>query len=132
VSERIVIVGAGQSAGVAAASLREQAYAGEIVVVGEEKVGPYQRPPLSNNFLAGQMAAEQLQLKPAKFYAERGIEHLLGVRAIGIEREAKRVRLDDGQSFAYSKLLLATGSRPRRLSLPGADRVHYLRTLADV
>jgi 3-phenylpropionate/trans-cinnamate dioxygenase ferredoxin reductase subunit len=131
VSERIVIVGAGQSAGVAAASLREQAYGGEIVVVGEEKVGPYQRPPLSKNYLAGQMAAEQLQLKPAKFYVERGIELLLGVRATEIEREAKRVRLDNGQSLAYSKLLLATGSRPLRLSLPGADRVHYLRTLAD-
>jgi 3-phenylpropionate/trans-cinnamate dioxygenase ferredoxin reductase subunit len=133
-SERIVIVGAGQAAGVAAASLREQGYAGEIVLVGNEPVGPYQRPPLSKNFLAGQMAAEQLQLKPAKFYAERAIGLKLGARVQAIDRAAKEVRLDNGESVAYTKLLLATGSRPCRLSLPGAELagVHYLRTLADV
>jgi 3-phenylpropionate/trans-cinnamate dioxygenase ferredoxin reductase subunit len=79
------------------------------------------------------MAPEQLQLKPAKFYAERSIELALGMRAQAIDRTAKAVRLENGQSIAYTKLLLATGSRPRTLSLPGAELagVHYLRTRAD-
>lgn len=133
-SERIVVVGAGHSAGVAVASLREQGYAGEIVVVGEEAHGPYQRPPLSKNFLAGQMAVEQLQLKPAKFYDERSVTLRLATRVDKIERARREVVLRDGSSLAYSRLLLATGSRPRKLNVPGAELagVHYLRTIADV
>jgi len=133
VEDPVVIVGGGQAGGVAAASLREQGYGGPIVLVAEEPVGPYQRPPLSKNFLAGQMRAEQLQLKPGAFYAERGIELLLGTRAEAIERAARTIRLGNGSALSYSKLLLATGSRPRRLSLPGAGLagIHYLRTLAD-
>jgi 3-phenylpropionate/trans-cinnamate dioxygenase ferredoxin reductase subunit len=133
-TDRIVIVGAGQSAGVAAIGLREQGYSGAITVVGEERSAPYQRPPLSKNFLAGQMSAEQLLLKPEKFYAEKSIELRLGTRVEAIERDAMRVRLAGGETLAYTQLLLATGSRPRKLAVPGADRagVHYLRTLADV
>lgn len=133
-NERIVIVGAGHAAGVAAASLREQGYAGAIVVVGEESAAPYQRPPLSKNYLAGEMRAEQLLLKPASFYAERGIELELGKRVEAIERASHALRLADGTALEYSRLLLATGSRPRRLSIPGVDLpgVHYLRALADV
>lgn len=132
-TERIVIVGAGHAGGVAAMTLREQGYGGAIVIVGEEGCAPYQRPPLSKNFLTGEMSAEQLLLKPEKFYAERAVEARFGVRVEAIERAAMRVRLHDGETLAYSKLLLATGSRPRRLSVPGADLagVHYLRTLAD-
>jgi 3-phenylpropionate/trans-cinnamate dioxygenase ferredoxin reductase subunit len=133
-TERVVIVGAGQAAGVAAASLREQGYGGAIAIVGEEAFPPYQRPPLSKNFLAGQMNAEQLLLKPEKFYAERNVDLKLGTRVEAIERDAMHVRLRGGETLPYSKLLLATGSRPRKLSVPGADiaGVHYLRTLADV
>ncbi|MGH8666866.1 MAG: NAD(P)/FAD-dependent oxidoreductase, partial [Burkholderiales bacterium] len=133
-TERVVIVGAGQAAGVAAVALREQGYSGAIAIVGEEAFAPYQRPPLSKHFLAGQMSAEQLLLKPEKFYAERNIELKLGTRVDAIERDVMRVRLNGGETLAYSKLLLATGSRPRKLSVPGADLagVHYLRTLADV
>ncbi len=133
-SERIVIVGGGQAAGVAAASLREQGHAGEIVVFGEEPRGPYQRPPLSKNFLAGQMNVEQLQLKPARFYDERNIELRTGVRVASMDRAERSVRLDDGSRLEYGKLLLATGARPRRLAIPGAELagVHYLRTVADV
>jgi 3-phenylpropionate/trans-cinnamate dioxygenase ferredoxin reductase component len=133
-TERIVIVGAGQAAGVAAASLREQGYGDAITIVGEERFPPYQRPPLSKNFLAGQMSAEQVLLKPEKFYAERNIELKLGARVEAIEREAMRVHLHGGETISYSKLLLATGSRPRKLCVPGADLAgaHYLRTLADV
>ncbi len=133
-SERIVIVGAGHSAGMAATSLREHGYAGEIVVVGEEAHRPYQRPPLSKNFLAGQMAVEQLQLKPEKFYLERSVTFRLNCRVERIDRKARSLELSDGSSLTYTMLLLATGSRPRRLSMPGADLagVHYLRTISDV
>lgn len=133
-TERVVVVGAGQSAGVAVASLREHGCTKEIVVVGEEAFGPYQRPPLSKNFLAGQMAAEQLQLKPAKFYEERNVAFRLNTRVQRIDRAAMRVILADGDSIAYSTLLLATGSRARRLPVPGSGLggVHYLRTIADV
>jgi 3-phenylpropionate/trans-cinnamate dioxygenase ferredoxin reductase subunit len=133
-SERIVIVGAGHSAGIAVTSLRENGYAGEIVVIGEEAYRPYQRPPLSKNFLAGQMAVEQLQLKPEKFYADRSVTFRLNTRVARIDRAARTVSLGDGSSLSYSLLLLATGSRPRRLTAPGAELagVHYLRTIQDV
>lgn len=133
-SERIVIVGAGHSAGMAVASLREHGYAGEIVVVGEEAYRPYQRPPLSKNFLAGQMAVEQLQLKPEKFYQERSVTFRLNERVERIDRAGCAVALSDGSSLDYTMLLIATGSRARRLNVPGANLsgVHYLRTIADV
>jgi 3-phenylpropionate/trans-cinnamate dioxygenase ferredoxin reductase subunit len=133
-TERIVIVGAGQAAGVAAATLREQGYGGAITIVGEERFPPYQRPPLSKNFLAGQMSAGQVLLKQEKFYAEKAIELKLGTRVEAIERDAMRVRLGGGETLDYTKLLLATGSRPRKLSVPGVELagVHYLRTIADV
>jgi 3-phenylpropionate/trans-cinnamate dioxygenase ferredoxin reductase subunit len=133
-TERVVIVGAGHAAGVAAAALREQGYGGGIVVIGEERRAPYQRPPLSKNYLAGQMPAEQLLLKPEKFYAERAIELKLGTRATAIDRTGMQVALANGEAVAYSKLLLATGSRPRILPVRGAELagVHYFRTLADV
>jgi len=133
-SERIVIVGAGHSAGIAAASLREQGYTGEIVVIGEEAYRPYQRPPLSKNYLAGQMPVEQLQLKPEKFYQERSVTFRLNERVERIDRSGKTLRTSAGVDLAYGMLLLATGSRPRRLDVPGADLagIHYLRTIADV
>jgi 3-phenylpropionate/trans-cinnamate dioxygenase ferredoxin reductase subunit len=133
-TDRIVIVGAGHAAGVAAASLREQGYGGGIVMVGEEGFPPYQRPPLSKEYLAGQMPPERLLLKPEKFYAERAIELELGVRVEAIECAAMQVRLSGGEALGYSRLLLATGSRPRKLAVPGANLagVHYLRTAADV
>lgn len=133
-NERVVIVGAGHSTGVAVTSLREQGCSAEIVVIGDEPYGPYQRPPLSKNFLAGPMAVEQLQLKPAKFYEERSITFRLNARVERIERAHREVTLSDGSTLSYTKLLLATGGHPRRLDVPGSDLagVHYLRTIADV
>lgn len=133
-SERIIIVGAGHSAGIAVASLREQGYAGEIVVIGEEAYRPYQRPPLSKNFLAGQMPTEQLQLKPEKFYQERSVTFRVNERVERIDRSARTVLTSDGTSLEYAMLLLATGSRARKLTVPGSSLagVHYLRTIADV
>jgi len=131
---RIVIVGAGQAAAAAIDTLRRKGFTGAIALVGEEESWPYQRPPLSKKYLAGALALERLLIRPAHFYADHAIETYLNRRATHIERSNQRVRLDDGTSLPYDELLLATGSRPRALSAPGAHLpgVHFLRTLKDV
>lgn len=131
---RIVIVGAGQAAAAAIDTLRRKGFTGAIVLVGEESSWPYQRPPLSKKYLAGALATERLLIRPPHFYAEHAIEAHLDRRMTQIERVAQRIRLDDGTTLAYDELLLATGSRPRALSVPGADLpgVHLLRTVKDV
>lgn len=133
-SQRVVIIGGGQAGGVAAASLREQGYAGAVTLIADEPCLPYQRPPLSKNYLAGQMSAQQVLLKQAAFYTEKAIDVLTGTRAEAIDRSGRVVRLSDGRTLGYDTLLLATGARPRRIDLPGASLrgVCYLRTLADV
>ena len=130
----IVIVGGGHAAGQAAATLRQEGYEGRVVVIGEEPHIPYQRPPLSKQYLAGEYGLERVYLRPAKFYESKNIEVRHGVRVQSIDAKAQTVACADGETVAYDKLLLATGARPRRLpvsggSLPG---VHYLRTIADV
>jgi 3-phenylpropionate/trans-cinnamate dioxygenase ferredoxin reductase subunit len=131
---RIVIVGAGQAAAAAIDTLRRKGFTGAIALVGEEESWPYQRPPLSKKYLAGAMAAERLLIRPPHFYGEHAIEVHLGRRVTHIDRGAQRVRLDDGTALPYDELLLATGSRPRALSAPGAGLpgVYFLRTLKDV
>ena len=133
-SRGAVIIGGGQAAGVAAASLRELGYADAITIVAAEPRLPYQRPPLSKNYLAGQISAPQVLLKPASFYVEKSITVVTGTRAESIDRAGCAVRLSDGRDVEYDALLLATGSRPRRMDLPGANLpgVFYLRTLDDV
>ncbi len=133
-SESVVIVGAGHAAGQAAISLRQGGWQGSISIVGEEPYPPYQRPPLSKKFLAGELPLERLYLRPEKFYAEHGIELRLGTRVTAIEREARRLTLGDVGTLAYDKLILATGSQVRRLELPGSELtgVHYLRNIRDV
>ena len=129
-----VIIGGGQAGGVAAASLREQGYSDPITLVAEEPWLPYQRPPLSKNYLAGQMSAQQVMLKTAAFYAEKSIDVLTGTRVRAIDRSSCAIQLSDGRTIEYATLLLATGARPRQIHLPGATLpgVHYLRTLNDV
>jgi 3-phenylpropionate/trans-cinnamate dioxygenase ferredoxin reductase subunit len=131
--ERIVIIGAGQAGVQAAASLRAEGFAGAITLLGDESFPPYQRPPLSKAYLAGDFARERLFLKPDSFYGE-SCELMLSVRAQMIDRAAKRVLLSGGQTLAYDRLLLATGARVRTLSVPGASLpgVLYLRGIADV
>ena len=128
-----VIVGGGHAAGQAAASLRQEGYAGELVILADEPHIPYQRPPLSKQYLAGEQGLDRVYLRAAKFYADKDVHVRMAARAAGIDRDAKTVVLEGGGDIAYDKLLLATGGRPRILDIPGADLpgVHYLRTIAD-
>jgi 3-phenylpropionate/trans-cinnamate dioxygenase ferredoxin reductase subunit len=132
--ERLIVIGGGQAAVQAIQSLRQGGFAGSIVLVGEEAHLPYQRPPLSKKYLAGALERERLHLRPESFYATRDVEVRLGVRAEELDVIAGRVRLADGQSLAFDRVLLAMGSRPRRMTVPGADLpgVHYVRTIDDV
>ena len=130
----VVIVGAGQTAAQAVDSLRRGGFDGRLVVVGAEPTPPYQRPPLSKKFLAGELPAERLAIKPAAFYAQANVELKLGRSATALECAARELTLSDGERLGYQRLLLATGTEPRRLAVPGAALagIHYLRTLADV
>jgi 3-phenylpropionate/trans-cinnamate dioxygenase ferredoxin reductase subunit len=133
-AERVVIIGAGQAGVQAVASLRAEGFTGVITLAGEEGFPPYQRPPLSKAYLAGDLARERLFLKPASFFSETGCDLRVGVTATRIDRTAKRVRLSDGSDLAFDTLLLTTGARVRRLPVPGAalPGVHYLRGIDDV
>lgn len=129
---RICIVGAGHAGGTLAALLRQQGFAGPIVLIGEEPLPPYQRPPLSKAWLKGETDAESLALKPLAFYAEAGIEFRPNMVVTQIDRAARRVLTSDGSMLAYDVLVLATGARPIALKIPGADLegVLSLRTAA--
>ncbi len=133
-SERIVIIGAGQAGAQAVATLRAEGFAGPITMIGDEPFLPYQRPPLSKAYLQGKLERERLFLKPESFYAESKVEMILGIAAAGIDRAKKLVTLTDGRAIAYDKLLLATGTRVRPILVPNANfkAVHYLRSIADV
>jgi len=116
----LVIIGAGQAASQLMASLAQDGFAGEVCLVGDEPHLPYQRPPLSKKFLAGELALDRLYVKPAAFYEKAGCRLLLGQRVERIDRAGRAVLLADGSRLSYSTLVLATGSRPRELPLPGA------------
>jgi 3-phenylpropionate/trans-cinnamate dioxygenase ferredoxin reductase subunit len=133
-SENFVIIGAGQAGGQAAQSLRTAKFEGQIILLGEEPYAPYQRPPLSKKYLSGEMDIERVQFKPDRFYEQSEIDLRLNARATAIDRKNKSVSLEDGSTIQYDKLLLATGSRVRKLPIEGADLdgVFYLRTIEDV
>ena len=133
-SEKIVIIGAGQAAAQAVQSLRAEGFDGPITLVGDEAYPPYQRPPLSKAYLLGTFERPRLFLKADAYYAEAGCELLLNTSATAIHRAERSVELADGRRLPYDKLLLATGARVRRLACPGADLpgIHYLKTIADV
>lgn len=132
--ERIVIVGGGQAAVQAIDTLRRKGFTGELVLIGDEPWLPYQRPPLSKKYLAGALERERLLLRPQHFYESHSVAARLGRRVEEVSRSEQRLRLDDGSTVAYDALLLATGSRPRPLVVPGADLegAYFLRTIADV
>ncbi len=132
--QRVVIIGAGQAGGQTAYSLRQGGFAGEITIIGDEPAPPYQRPPLSKAYFKGEMDAERLFLKPLDYYAEHRIDLMIGEAATAIDLGAKQVTLASGRELGWDKLVIATGARPRRLSLTGSDLggIMELRTLADV
>jgi 3-phenylpropionate/trans-cinnamate dioxygenase ferredoxin reductase subunit len=130
----IVIVGAGHAAGQAAASLRQGGWEDEIIIFGDEDHIPYQRPPLSKQYLSGEQGLDKVYLRPEKFYADKNVDVRTRVTVSAIDPDAHTVTTSDGETVTYAKLLISTGSRPRILNIPGADLegVHYLRTIADV
>lgn len=130
----IVIVGAGHAAGQAVVTLRQKNFAGKIILLGDEEHYPYQRPPLSKKFLAGEMPAERLYIKPPSFYDDPGIDVRLGTRVTRIDPAGKNVSDAQKNVYTYDDLIIATGARVRKLDLPGSDlpKVHYLRNIQDV
>ena len=131
--EHIAIVGAGQAAVQAVDTLRRRGFAGKLTLIGAEPSPPYQRPPLSKKYLAGTLERERLLIRPAGFFADHAVTTHFGRRVTDIAPRERHVRLDDHVVVPFDALLLATGSHPRPLPVPGADLegVHFLRTLAD-
>ena len=125
---RVVILGGGQAGLEAAAALRSQGFEGPVTLIGAEPHAPYQRPPLSKDYLLGKQNAEGLPLRASHYYEKHNISLRIGDGAVGIDRTAKLIRLESGESIPFDKLILAVGAHNRILSLKGADRVHYLRT----
>ncbi|NBB51975.1 FAD-dependent oxidoreductase [Rhizobium sp. CRIBSB] len=132
-SNRVVIVGAGHAAGSVAALLRQYGWEGEIVLIGEEAVAPYQRPPLSKAYLKDDADLDSLMLRPDSFYAEQSISLHLGTRVLAVDPAARTVAFEGGGHLGYDALILATGSRARKLPVPGADLkgLHELRSIQD-
>lgn len=130
----VVIIGAGQASAVAAATLRKEKYTGTIRILGDESQPAYDRPPLSKYYLAGEMELPKLLIRPAEFYADNDIDLHTNTTVASIDAEAKQVVTATDEVFDYDKLVIATGSRARRLNLPGSDLegIFYLRTLDDV
>ena len=130
----IVIVGGGHAAGQAAASIRQEGFDAELILIGAEPHIPYQRPPLSKQYLAGEQPLDKVLLRPEKFYVVRTIDLRTGITVENIDRDGQFVACSDGSLVAYDQLLLATGSRALRPDLPGIDLggIHTLRSIADV
>ena len=132
-TNRCIIVGASHAAAQLAPALRQKGWEGEILVVGDEPYLPYHRPPLSKTFLSGAKSVEDLFIRPGAFYEKSGIEFRTG-RVTLINRSEKTIELNDGEIISYDKLALCTGSRVRKISIPGVELegVHYLRDIQDV
>ncbi|MGR0162241.1 NAD(P)/FAD-dependent oxidoreductase [Paenarthrobacter nitroguajacolicus] len=129
----VIIIGGGQAGIQTADSLRSGGYTGSITILAEEEGLPYQRPPLSKDYLAPGGRPVPLPLRPASFYTDNDIELRTGVSATDIDRDNKAVTISDGTALPYDHLVLATGSRNRQLTCPGAEAtgIHSLKTLQD-
>jgi 3-phenylpropionate/trans-cinnamate dioxygenase ferredoxin reductase subunit len=131
--ENMVIVGASLAGARAAQTLRDEGFSGPVILIGEEDETPYERPPLSKDYLMGKHGREKIYVQPREWYGEHDVDLRLGTRVTELDPAAHEVVLADGQRIGYSRLLLATGSSPRRLPVPGADLegVLYLRYVGD-
>jgi 3-phenylpropionate/trans-cinnamate dioxygenase ferredoxin reductase component len=131
--ETFVVAGASLAGATTAAALRDEAFDGRIVLIGDEAERPYERPPLSKEYLQGKSEKEKIYVHPEDWYASHEVELILETRVTDADGPAHEVTLSDGQRLGYSKLVLATGSSPRRLSVPGEEleSVLYLRRVED-
>jgi 3-phenylpropionate/trans-cinnamate dioxygenase ferredoxin reductase component len=129
----VVIVGAGQGGAAAAIQLRQQGFEGTIALIGREDVPPYERPPLSKEYMLGDKEWDRLLIRPLEFWATKQIELMLGAEVVSVTPESQAVYLHDGRTIGYGDLIWATGGDPRSLSCPGAELpgVHAVRTRAD-
>ena len=129
----IVVIGSGQAAIQTVMSLKRNEFTGSIKVIGEEDHLPYQRPPLSKDFLLEEYKPERVSLKKKEFYEENGVDLILGKRAESIDTILKEITLSDENKIRYDQLIIATGSRVRKLNVPGSDKkgIYYLRDLDD-
>jgi 3-phenylpropionate/trans-cinnamate dioxygenase ferredoxin reductase component len=132
-SEVFVIVGASVAGGTAAVTLREEGFDGRVVLIGEEPQPPYERPPLSKEYLRGEQPFEDALVRPLEFYASNDIETRFETRATRVDPADRTIELSDGERVRYDKVLIATGSRNRRFPIPGMDLegVYDLRTIED-
>ncbi len=130
----VVIVGAGHGGAICAVTLRQQGFAGSIAMIGRESEPPYERPPLSKDYMAGEKSFDRLYIRPPGFWADKDIELKLSSEVTSVDPVAQTVTLGDGTLLGYGTLVWATGGDPRRLSCEGADLagVHAVRTRADV
>ncbi|MES2977724.1 MAG: FAD-dependent oxidoreductase [Pseudomonadota bacterium] len=130
--QRIIVVGACAAGVTAAETLREEGFAGELILIGDELHPGYDRPPLSKKVLLGEASADELQLRAPSELSALGIELRYGVRATRLDVQAHTLELSDGQQLSYDGLIIATGLTPRELPVPpGVSGVHTLRTLED-
>ncbi|MBT2391742.1 FAD-dependent oxidoreductase [Streptomyces sp. ISL-1] len=127
-----VIVGGGLAGAKAAETLRAEGFTGRVILIGDERDHPYERPPLSKGYLSGKEERDSVFVHEPAWYARADVELHLGQTVVAVDRDTKSVRLGDGTVLHYDKLLLATGAEPRRLDIPGTELagVHHLRRLA--
>lgn len=130
----VLIVGAGHAGAQAAIALRQRKFSGAIAIVGEEPDIPYERPPLSKDYLSGEKAFDRILIRPPGFWAEREVAMITGKRVVSVDPAAHTVVTEDGETIGYGQLIWATGGRPRRLNCSGHDLagVHSVRTRLDV
>src|SRR3954470_5652368 len=131
--QTFIIVGASLAGAKAAETLRTEGFEGRVMLIGEESERPYERPPLSKDYLRGAADRQKVYLHDENFYADHDIELQTNTAAVALHLDQHTVLLDGGEAVRYDRLLLTTGAAVRRLQVPGADLdgLHYLRNLAD-